>query len=253
MNNLVLILPQTEKGIFTSRVKYELSEGFIKLWMKDSPRALKKAMEIIGENKAVISRDAINMKIFKDCTQKYQNSSNEELFLLTQKCVHSIVKKNNIKLPFYEIFICAIPDIAVEIIQKLRNYARIFTVIYSGEFDNSIFDGLYFKYGIITRHLSKMKNSKREDSLLITTDSKDYIPPNISYPVICLCDKTNIDNAIMVKKVKIKIRGNSFVDNCGLIPSVFLCNLLNIEIDDNIEVDIWGKADEIFMLDRTHF
>ncbi len=253
MNNLVLLLPQTEKGIFASRVKYELSEGFIKLWLKDTPHTLKKAAEIIGENKAVVSGEALNMKIFKDCAHKYENCTSEQLFLLTKKCIEALIRKNNIKLPFYEIFICAIPDIAVEIIQRLRNYARIFTVIYNGEFDNSIFDGLYFKYGIITRHLYKMKNGERENSLFITTDYTDYIPPKICCPVICLSDKSNREDAVMVKNTALKIQGNSFVKSWGLTPSVFMCNLLNIEIDDKIDVDISRKADEIFMLDITRF
>lgn len=253
MNNSVLVLPQTEKGVFIPPIRYELSGDFIKIWMKDSPRALKKVCDIVGDNIAILSHEAVNMKVFKDCVQKYENSSNEELFLLTCKCVEALVKKNNIKLPFYEIFICAIPDIAVKLIQKLRNYARIFTVVYSGEFDCSVFDGLYFKYGIITRHLYKMKNNEKENSLVITTDASDYIPPKLHCSTICLSNKTNADNALMVKKVALKIKDNPFVDSCGLVPSVFMCNLLNIEIDDNIEVDISRSADEIFMLDRTRF
>ena len=253
MNNSVLILPQAEKGIFAPPIKYELSDNYIKLWIKDTPRALKKLCDIVGDNNAILSREAVNMKIFKDCIHKYENSSNEELFLLTQKCIEALIKKNNIKLPFYEIFICAIPDMAVNLIQRLRNYARIFTVVYSGEFDNRVFDGLYFKYGIITRHLYKMKNNEKENSFIITTDASDYIPQNLRYSAICLCDKTNTEGALMVKKAALKIKGNQFVDNSGLVPSVFMCNLLNIEIDDKIEVDIARTADEIFMLDRTRF
>ncbi|MBR1968906.1 MAG: hypothetical protein IKA17_00920 [Clostridia bacterium] len=253
MNDLVLLLPHKEKGLFSSPVRYELCDDYIKLWIKDTPRALKKAVQIIGGNRAILSRDAMNMNVLKDCALKYSNISNEELFHLTEKCIQALIKKNNLRLPFYELFVCAIPDIAVQLIQRLRNYARIFTVIYNGEFDSGIFDGLYFKYGIITRHLYKMKNNEKENSLVITTDACDYIPQKTLCGVISLCDKSNTDNALMVKKVALRISGNSFVDNWGLLPSAYMCNLLNIEIDDRIEVDISRKADEIFMLDRTRF
>lgn len=253
MNDLVLLLPQTERGIFTPPVKYELSDEYIKLWIKDTPRALKKAAGIIGENKAVISKAAINMGVFKGNVYKYENCTSEELFLLTEKCVRAFVQKNGIKLPFYEIFIYAIPDVAVNLIQKLRNYARIFTVIYNGEFDSGVFDGLYFKYGIITRHLCKMKSSERENSLVITTDSTDYIPPKMRSPEICLSDKTTRQDAVMVKKTALKTVENPFIKEWGFTPSVFMFDLLNIKIDDNTEVDIINKADEIFMLDITSF
>lgn len=251
MNNMVLILPQREKGLFSQTVKYELSDKYIKVWMKDSPRALRKTIEIMGGGRAVISKDAMDMRIFENYTFKYKNCSNEQLLCLMEKCIKALINERNIKLPFYEIFIFAIPDIAVKIIQKLRNYARIFTVVYSGEFDNGIFDGLYFKYGIITRHLQKIKHSDKENSLIISTDSTDYIPAKMYCPVISLADKSNRADAILVKNVALNILGNSFIDSWKGNPSVFMADLLGIEIDNKVKVDTTKKADEIFMLDIT--
>ena len=115
MEDLILILPQKNKSVFAPKFEIKYEDNFLKLYLKDKYSALKKAAKIIGDKKAVVSKDALNMKSIKGHLKKYNYSSSKVLFSLIENAVEKVAAENGMHLPLYEIFIFAEPHIAVEI------------------------------------------------------------------------------------------------------------------------------------------
>ena len=249
MEDLILILPQKNKSAFAPKFEIEYGDNFLKLYLKDRNSALKKAAKIIGNKKAVVSKDALNMKSIKGHLKKYDYSSNKVLFSLIENAVEKVVEENGMLLPLYEIFIFARPHIAVEIIEKIKSLSKIFTIVTKEEFGSEILDELYFKYGVIIRHLTKLSSHNKKDSLIISTDSQDCILPWESMPVISMADKCKNENALMLKSAFADGGKSAFIREWNGKPSAALYSLLNTEADKKMCVNIKEKADEIFMLD----
>lgn len=251
MNDLVLILPQKKQSVFSPKVEAEYGENFIRLYVKDTPAAIKKAAKIIGERKAVVSTDALNMKSLKGHLKKYNQESSNILFSIIKSAVEQVAKEKEITLPFYEICVFADAHTAVKIIERIKSLSKIFTIITNEEFGNEILDELYFKYGVIIRHLTKLNCHNKENTLIISTDSEDPISHWESIPVISMAESCASKNALMLKNSHIKECTDCFVKEWNGKPTMAVYSLLNIEPDKEISVNIREKGDEIFMLDIT--
>lgn len=249
MEDLILILPQKNKSAFAPKIEMEGGENFLKLYLKDKGSALKKAAKIIDKRMAVVSNDALDMKSIKGFLKKYNDLNSELLFSLTENAIEEVAKERAMHLPLYEVCIFAEPFIAVKIIEKIKSLSKIFTIITKEEFGSEILDELYFKYGVIIRHLTKLTTNNKKDTVIISTDSEDNIMPWESTPVISLADKCKSENALMLKNLYIKGEQNAFIKEWNGKPPAVLYSLLNMEKDNKISVNIKEKADEIFVLD----
>jgi len=231
----------------------EFYDGVADITIKNRKFALKKLAKKGKYENIIVNHRQKDMKIFENRLKKYCTLSYETVLPLTETIVRLTAAKHGIKFPLSEIYIIASPAISREIILKLGNISRLYSVV-SDEADRVITDELYYSYGYVIRNMKGFENKISDDSIIIRAGKK-LPPPLLCVPVINLERESlsgkNIVNAgeIAVTDKKTEHIARLWGGICGLM----IYEIMGMLPDENSQTDINKAADEIFLLDREAF
>lgn len=255
MNKHIVLNIAEKKGSFTGAYEITKTDQNITFaTVKNKPRAIKKFIQLLGDEVVIITKNSEDKKALKNNLLLCDNVPFDYIIPLISKSMIQAIKHHNFKLPLKEIYISASPEIAYLVIKEIYDVSRLFTVINSTRNDKTLFDELYFKYGIIVRQREKVAFDCVEDTALIRYDYLSA-PKFYNSPIIDISDpyKDN-ENIISLKDISVYDKQIENVKNVwGGVTGINMYSLLGIMPDKDAQVNINKKSDEIFRLDIAGF
>ncbi|MBQ8391836.1 MAG: hypothetical protein IJX50_04755 [Clostridia bacterium] len=241
-------------GFTLPKVETEEFDMAISAKIINRKKALKKLIKLYSGHDILLSKISDRAEIFNEVKRKWDYFSPESVIPVINKICRQVSLKFDCSIPFEEIYILAEQSLAISIIEEIKNLSRLFIVISPNEADIKLYDKLYFKHCAMARHLEKMPNTIKNDSMIICFE--DYsLPLKCKSPFVNFTDKkAGVCNEINGKKIyvsnsNIKQMENLWGGNSGLS---FL-ELFGIKTSSECIVDINNCADDIFLLDIAQF
>lgn len=230
---------------------YEISENdnIIKLSVGNTFRAIKKIKKLFVNEIVLIKNGIEKEKRFCENVITYNKYSYKRVLPILNKICRQTAAKYNIKLPYMDFYIMASPHIACEIIEKVYDLSRIFTVISEKDPRPGLYDEIYFKHGTLVRQLPEFNNHISEEAVIIRYDKK-YYPKWMEIPVIDI--SMHPEDDMCINAGKISVYDEFLEDLCNEwngSSGVKLYELIDEYPTENAKVNINKYADEIFLLD----
>lgn len=233
-------------------LKEEIYEGFSVITLPERKRALRKLLRASDKNYIVKNGDS-DKGIFQGRIKPFTDISPETVISVIDKICREAAKKYLQKLPFEEIKVISSGNMGLRIVEKLKNEAKLFTVIAESE-DRLLADELYFKYGVIIRYKNSPDIRKGMDNLIISAE--ESVTEKITVTPVINLSKRNFsrENVINIGEIVITDKNTSvFSEYWNGCPGPEIYSLLNISPQECSEVDINKKTDRIFLLDTDAF
>lgn len=244
--NLIFIKQQRKKSLFAKKIKIEKNIAYI----ADNAVSVKKMKKLEPNKKLVVCNNAFLKKTTIDQFVKYEEYPFDEILYMLEKIIEKTAEKYKVNFPFFEICVIADPNKAAIIIEKIKNSARLFTVISEFKYGGEIYDELFFKYGIVIRQMNDLGNSFEKSTLIIKADSTVNFPISINIPTILL-EKNNVLDTNYILPENIYAYDEEIseaINHWGGVPSLKFFNLIEHFPNDKTLIDITKKASEIFLL-----
>lgn len=186
--------------------------------------------------------------------KKYSPRTEEELLPVLDKIVCAAAEKYFVKIPASEIIIYADPIHAAAVILKLKNAARLFSVVSREENVGNMYDELYFKHGIVVRHIPYITKCADDSIVMKCNDEKNGdIFGNALY-ITLNAEPSVIGRGICAATVALSDKRTEEAQRLlGIHGSAALYKLLGIKPDESTTADINSRGGEIFLLDTAHF
>lgn len=246
------ILNVTAHRLAEKTIKEDFYESFSVITLPERKRFLKKLIKTPDKNYIIRNGDT-DRAVFRRKMKSYSEFSTETVICVINKICREAAKEYSKKLPFEEITVIGSPDTGLKIFEKLKDEARLFTVITDCR-DRVLADELYFKYGMAIRYKKALADIISPESLLISLDEA------VTEKVKC-CPVINLTKRVFPGKNIINISETVIKDKNTLAfsklwngcvgPEIY--SLLNICPEDCASVEINKKTDGIFLLDTDAF
>lgn len=157
-------------------------------------------------------------------------------------------KKYNITLPAKEIYIFASPENAALIIEQIKDFSRLFTVVSKNEENNKLYDELYFKHGVVVRQTKTINLNSDENSLIIKY--KENIPITSSFPIITFDSECFSKKCVKIGEAYVSDERLSLLERClKQNGSFYMYKMLGIKPDDKSRLSLDKKGNKMFFLD----
>ncbi len=243
-----------KKNIFIPPYEINEYENLQQIIMKKSLRVLKKAKPILKSINPVIACGYENEEIFSERKIVFDEISVKHILPVLEKLLRQSAEKFHLQLPLKEIYIMSSAAQGCAMISVLNGISRIFTIVSEEKPLISYYDEIYFKHGTIVRHLPEFNNNITGESVIIRLNSGP-LPSWTKTPVIDFSDKPSC------RKDIVRVREANVIDEkinifqtlwkgCAGIEAFGLLDMLPSE---NAAVNIYKKADKIFLLDTKKF
>lgn len=243
-----------KKEIFSPAFEIKEKEEIFVTYVKNTRSALKKLIKKRKETSFLIESGREREKLFQNKAKEYTDFPPDVFFPVLEKIFCTYMKKQKMDFPLGEIYVIAPPIYACKIISLIYPYSRLFTVISSEEYSGRIYDEIYFKHGTLIRQMEVFNNDVRADCAAIRI-SGEGVPLWLKCPILDMgYDAKEGRRTLILKDVCITDEfllqaekewggraGGTFFSLFGKNPS------------ENAKVNIFQKADKIFLLDTDTF
>ncbi len=246
-----VVLSINEKRMFPRKCISSEYENVTVLSIRNSLRAIGKLRKTFCGTNIVVKVQSRNEKILKDKLTEYSSFSYKETTPVINKIFRQTAYKFKKELPVEEVYILGSSEQACAFAAQLNGLCRVFTVVSEQNPVVTLYDELYFKYGLIIRHIPSFGNIT-EDSVVIRCNP-DWIPSDKTIPVIDFSDE-EVFTENVVKAGNILVYDEKIAGICkcfGGKSGLALYSLFGEIPSENAEVDINKSADKIFLLDTN--
>ena len=254
MRKIAVVTLNDSRKLFAPKCRIADEGDIVRAEVRNTFRSVKKTGKALDKVPVLVAygyekRKAFCGQIKKVCKYEYRT-----VIPVLEKISRQICVKYKKKIPLEDLYISASPTIACEIIEALRNVSRLFTVVSDEETPPGLYDGIYFKYGTLTRQIPEFNNNISEDAVIIRCRD-DYFPVWAKLPVINLVPgELKSDLWLDVWKISVS---DSKISAPGCVwggeSGIMFYTLLDEIPAENARVDINKSADEIFLLDTGGF
>ncbi len=251
MNEKLLIIQRT-RGI--AKCKKRSFGDICTADVRNSPISVKKLLKTVQpQNTAVKAPYEFSGKI-RAYIKKYSPRTEEELLPVLDKIVYAAAEKYSVKIPTEEIIIYADPIHAAAVILKLKNAARLFSVVSREENVGNMYDELYFKYGTVVRHIPYITECGN-DSIVVKCNDEELggVFPNAVYVTLGAEPVPSARGICAATAVLSDKRTEEAQRLLGIQGSAALYRLLGIKPDESTTADVNSRGGEIFLLDTARF
>ncbi len=255
LRKITVLKTNDNKKIFSPPFIASEKEKIGIIEVKNTQRALKKVKRVFCGETIIIESGKQKGDAFFNHTVKYEQYEYEKILPLLYKICIQAMKLKGIKIPSDDFYIISSPVLAKEIIEKVYSLSKIFTVISDEDLGGSVYDSLYYKYGVPVRQIPNFTN-KIEESSVVVRCNRVTVPLFSRVPIIELSPvpEENAKTVFDVRKISIKDRqADTIIKLWGGTSGICFYELLGIFPQEDAEVCISKKADEIFLLDTNAF
>lgn len=216
-------------------------------------KALKKVTDAFKNDLIMISNKAVKSNVFSKKIINYSYIGLDVISELVKPICKAVSEKFKKELPFNELIIAADNKFACQLISRLINTGKMFTLISDYE-DRKMLDEMYFKYGCIIRYKKTADEYAGENGFVICSD-ENRLTEFENMLVLNLTDKYKEDkNVINLKDISLNDkRLQCLITSWGGNPGAEIYSLVKCLPDDKVTVEVNKKTDKIFMLDINAF
>lgn len=194
--------------IATKNKKYkgeiQSGDGISTVFVKDNIRSIKRLLQIKESKTVLVREDTFIKEKTSKYIKEYKGDITNHALCIIDKIVEETAKMHGLSFPLKEVFVMAEPDFASKIIFKIKDKARLFTVVSVFDTLGKMYDELYFKYGTVIRHIPFFNNPDWENSLAVKLENTDEVRGWIKCPVISFDDATINDKTLIIRNVHIE-------------------------------------------------
>lgn len=237
-------------GFTLPKIETEELDGVISAKINNRKKALKKLMKLCRGYDIILSKKSDKAEIFNEIKRKWDYFTPELAVPVINKICRQVSIKFECSIPFEEIYILAEQSFAIHIIEEIKNLSRLFIVISPKEADTKLYDKLYFQHCAMARHLEKMPNVIKDDSMIICFE--DYsLPLKCKSPFVNFTDKkAGFRNEVNGRKIYVSDSGIRQIEELwGGNSGLSFFELFGVKTGSGSTVDINNCADDIFLLD----
>ncbi len=250
MEKKVVLSLSESVGFTLPKVETEELDMVISAKINNRKKAIKKVMKLCRGHDILLSKRSDKAEIFNEIKRKWDYFTPELIIPVINKICRQVSLKFEYSIPFEEIYILAEQSLALSIIEKIKNLARLFVVISPKEADRKLYDKLYFEHCAMARHLETMPRAIKDDSMIICFE--DYsLPSQCKSPFVNFTGKkAGVCNEVNGKKIYVSDAGiEKFEELWGGNSGLSFFELFGVKTGSGCIVDINNYADDIFLLD----
>ena len=246
----VKILTLSDKRNFRGHVlKSESYESIEVIYGTKHKKTLRKLKKLLNDETVIVSSFNTEEKILQNRMKVYDKLFYKTALPVMDKVFREVSRKYATAKPFRNVYIVAPPSVAYEIILEIPKLSRMFTVVTELSPEKKA-DDIYFEFGCIIRHISRIPRIFREDDVLVLPENNFCCNAEPATVIDmgennrCGNKKINI-NEIYVSDERLTAVQKLWGGECSLM----IYQLMGMLPDNGTQININKRADRIFLLD----